>query len=71
MKDREAWCATIHRVAVGHNLVTEKQQQGYKLIMPSLKLALCISCFLPCCFCIDAKSWSMMVHLKSIGINTL
>ena len=26
VKDREAWHATIHRVTVRHDLVTEKQQ---------------------------------------------
>ena len=31
VKDREAWCAAVHRVArVKHNLATEKQQQNIK-----------------------------------------
>ena len=25
-KDREAWCAAVHRVTVGHDLGTEQQQ---------------------------------------------
>ena len=26
-KNREAWCAAVHGVIVGHNLVTEQQQE--------------------------------------------
>ena len=30
VKDREAWCAAVHGVErVGHDLVTEKQQQQH------------------------------------------
>ena len=31
VEDREAWCATVHRVArAGHNLAIEQQQQQEK-----------------------------------------
>ena len=29
MKDKEAWCAAVHAVRVGHNLATEQQQRKY------------------------------------------
>ena len=29
VKDREAWCAAVHRVTVGHDWLTEQQQQWY------------------------------------------
>ena len=28
VKDREAWCAAVHEVAVGHDWATELQQQN-------------------------------------------
>ena len=31
VKDREAWCAAVHGVAVRHDLATEQQQQKLKL----------------------------------------
>ena len=32
VKDREAWCAAVHGVAVGHNWVTEQQQQWEPIV---------------------------------------
>ena len=38
VKDREAWCAAVHRVQrVGHNLVTEQQQRSELSLHSSVK----------------------------------
>ena len=39
VKDREAWCAAVHRVQrVVHNLVTEQQQWSELSLHPTLVL---------------------------------
>ena len=34
VKDREAWCAAVHGVTIGHNLATERQEVFHCLGVP-------------------------------------